>query len=343
MATITKRGLSQYQVKVRSSGWPTQTKTFETKSEAKAWAAVIESEMARGVHLDRSMLERTSLGDILQRYAIDVTPNKLSASQEARRIKTWLKHPLAARSLATLQTADWTQYRKSRTEDGVKDDTIRLELAVIRSALGYARQMWSFPIDEALLRMGTFDSTVRERRLRFGEIERLMEGAKQSRHPLELCTVIELAIETGLRQGRLADLDWDQIDLKAGVVRVLTKAEKRNQREIAIPLSERAIQLLKALPRSIDGKVFPAFPTGNALCKAYERARYVAGITDLRFHDLRHEAASRMAPFVPAATLAKIMGWKTIQMVMRYYNPSESELVNARRRAEAGWRADEAA
>ena len=52
------------------------------------------------------------------------------------------------------------------------------------------------------------------------------------------------------------------------------------------------------------------------------------------FHDLRHETASRFAPRMTAQTLAKVMGWKTIQMAMRYYNPTDSELVEVVRRAQ---------
>lgn len=74
-----------------------------------------------------------------------------------------------------------------------------------------------------------------------------------------------------------------------------------------------------------------AFPTGNVLGKACERACKRAGIEDLRFHDSRHEAACRLAPHMPMATLAKIMCWKSIQMAMRYYNPTDAELVEASR------------
>ena len=49
MATIRKRGNYQWEAQIRKRGFPSQTKTFNTKVEAEAWAKMIESEMARGV------------------------------------------------------------------------------------------------------------------------------------------------------------------------------------------------------------------------------------------------------------------------------------------------------
>ncbi|MDH0423369.1 tyrosine-type recombinase/integrase, partial [Delftia tsuruhatensis] len=69
------------------------------------------------------------------------------------------------------------------------------------------------------------------------------------------------------------------------------------------------------------------FHDSNGLGAAFARACVRVGIEDLHFHDLRHEAASRFAPRMPATTLAKLMGWRSIQMAMRYYNPREDELV----------------
>jgi hypothetical protein len=77
-----------------------------------------------------------------------------------------------------------------------------------------------------------------------------------------------------------------------------------------------------------SGRIFD-FYDSDGLGKAFSRARKRAGIVGLCFHDLRHEAASRWAKKVPVATLAKIFGWKTLQMAMRYYNPTAEELVAA--------------
>lgn len=58
----------------------------------------------------------------------------------------------------------------------------------------------------------------------------------------------------------------------------------------------------------------------------FKQAVLAAEITNLVFHDLRHEAASCAAKFLMPQELAKAFGWKTLQMVMRYYHPTVEEL-----------------
>jgi hypothetical protein len=110
MASISKRGEYQYQAQVRAKGFPSQTKTFESRKEAKAWVAVIESEQARGVFHDRRLIEKTSLFAALERYLQEVTPRKRGKLAEAGLIKRWQRHPLELRSLASLQGVDFSSY-----------------------------------------------------------------------------------------------------------------------------------------------------------------------------------------------------------------------------------------
>lgn len=331
MASIVKRGDYQYQVTIRRKGFPKQCKTFESEREAKDWAKVVESEMIRGVFTDRSELERTTFGELLERYRNEVSVRKIGARQELGRVKLWMATPLALRPLASLRSVDFSQYRDER-EQTVNPHTVRLELALISAMFNHARKDWSLPIENVIKGIRapkTPDG--RDRRLVNDEEERLLAAARRARaHPRMLEAAILLAIETGIREGRLATLEWSQVSLQKGVVSILTKNEGHKQKRVSVPLSKRAVQILQALPRDISGRVFgSAFRDGSVLGKAFQRACKRAKITDLRFHDLRHEAASRFAPHMPMATLAKIMGWQTIQMAMRYYNPTDEELVAA--------------
>jgi len=333
MASIVKRGDYQYQVTVRRKGFRNQYKTFESEQEAKDWAHIIESEMVRGVFTDRSELERTTLGELLTRYENEVTPDKVGARQERSRIKYWKAHPLAARSLASLRAVDFSQYRQAREQE-VGPNTVRLELAVISAMFNHARKDWSMPMENLIKGIRTPKIPPgRERRLVGDEEQRLLLAAGKARaNPLQLMAAILLAIETGLREGRLAGLRWEQVDLHKGVIWVKTKDEQHKQKLAPVPLTLKAVEILKGLPRNIGGKVFgTAFPTTLALGSAFRRARDRAGLNDLTFHDLRHEAASRIAPKLPMAILAKVMTWKTLQMAMRYYNPTPKELVDAMR------------
>lgn len=331
MASITKRGPYQFQAQIRRKGYPLQNKTFETKKDAEQWARVVESEMDRGVFVDRSELERTTLKELLERYANEITLNKRAYRAELNRIKQLQRHPLAERSLASLRAVDFSSYRDKRLHS-VSPRTVQLELAIFSHMFNIARKEWSLPVTN-FVKSITKPSVPpgRERRLEGREEERLLVAAKDGfvRTPF-LAFCIQLAIETGMRAGEIVSLQWGQIDLANHVIHLrLTK----NGDSRTVPLSVAAENLIRSLPRPMHGGRVTTFHDSNGLGSSFRAACVRAGIENLHFHDLRHEAASRLASHMPVATLAKVMGWKTLQMAMRYYNPKPAELVEAVRAA----------
>jgi integrase len=329
MASITKRGPYQFQAQIRRKGYPTQQRTFETKREAEVWATAIESEMHRGVFIDRSEAERTTFGEALDRYASEVTAGKRGWETEMHRIRALKKHPLAARPMASLRGVDFAKYRDDRLKV-CSPATVKREMVIISHVFSTARQDWSLPVDNPIASIRKPSAGKhRERRVSDDEMSRLLAAADDSKAAtLSFCII--LAVETGMRAGELVSLRWEDIDLTNSVVRLeLTKnGDKR-----VVPLTEAAVAAIASLPRPIHGGRITAFYDSRGLSAAFRRACERADITGLRFHDLRHEAASRFAPRMPVATLAKVMGWKTIQMAMRYYNPTAAELVAAVRAA----------
>ena len=92
-----------------------------------------------------------------------------------------------------------------------------------------------------------------------------------------------------------------------------------------MPLSSRAVEVLENLPRSLNGRVFPV--TANALKLAWMRSVKRAGLNDLRFHDLRHEATSRLAERLPnVIELVAVTGHKDLRMLKRYDHPRAEDL-----------------
>jgi integrase len=135
--------------------------------------------------------------------------------------------------------------------------------------------------------------------------------------------LVLLALETAMRRGELLALRWGHIDLaKQTAYLPLTK----NGFSRTVPLSRAAVKLLQALPRAIDGKVFPLTP--NAVKQAWERARARAGLTDLHFHDLRHEATSRLAERLNVLELASVTGHRDLRMLQRYTHLSPESLAS---------------
>lgn len=329
MATIRKRGPYQYQVEIRRRGYPTQTKTFESKAQAHAWAAMVEGEMVRGVFIDRTEAERTTLAEALERYWREVAARKRHPNQERQRINHWLRQPLAQRFLATLRGADFAKYRDQRRAEGRADNTIRLELALISHLFEIARKEWGMeglhnPIKNIRKPSG---SRERDRRLLPGEYERLAEALSESGN-LWARAAFDLAIETSLRQGMLFALRWDWVDLPRAVIRIPPAYRSVGNKGVPafVPLSSKAVRVLSGLPRSIDGRVLPTTP--NAVVCAWKRVLRKLNIKDLRWHDLRHEAASRLFekglnPFEVAA----ITGHKSLNMLRRYTHLQPEALV----------------
>ncbi|NDV11783.1 site-specific integrase [Crenobacter caeni] len=324
MASITHRGPYQYQVIIRRKGYPTQTRTFESQEEAEIWARMVESGMDFGQFRDLRLLDKLTLGDLLRRYGEEVTPSKRGAVQEGNRIRQLLRHPLALRPMSGLRACDYAAYRNARLEQ-VGPSTVRLELALLSHLYTIAIREWSLPLVHELKNISRPKASPgRERRLQRGELARLLAAidAQGGRAAPWLKACIELALETGMRAGELLSLEWKQVDLATAAVRL---EQTKNGDARLVPLSEKAEAVLTALPRP-GLRVIPNFYDTSGLDRAFKRACGVAGIEGLRFHDLRHEAASLRAPQMPPQTLAKLFGWKNLQMAMRYYNPQIAEL-----------------
>ena len=341
MASICKRGDYQYQVIVRRKGYPSQTKTFETRANAQAWALDLESQMSQSVFRDRRELVKTTLSQALTRYMQCISPLKRGHSRETQRIKQMMCHPIALRSLDTLLARDFAAYRDERLQ-AVSGTTVRLELALLSHLYTTAIKEWSMPLVHELKNVSKPRANEpRDRRLQDNEWDRLLAAIHRppcrSTDPnamprstavwLDAC--VWLGLETGMRAGEILTIEWSQVDLNKGCVR-LHKTKNGSRRTVG--LSHRAVEVLRKLPRTGNRVIVNFFDT-SGLDRAFKRACIAAGIADLRFHDLRHECASLFSRFMTVQSLSKVMGWKTLQMAMRYYNPTDDEMVHLVRSA----------
>jgi integrase len=144
------------------------------------------------------------------------------------------------------------------------------------------------------------------------------------RTPL-LKPLIILAIETAMRRGELLNLRWEYVDLKLRVAHLpLTK----NGDSRDVPLSRRAVETLRELRGSAitHERVFPM--TGNAVRQAFEHLRARAEMSDFHFHDLRHEAISRLfEKGLNIAEVGSISGHRELKMLQRYTHLRAADLV----------------
>lgn len=341
MASITKRGDLQWQVKVRRKGYPAQSATFFTRSEAEKWARSVESGMDKGTYVDNSEAQRTTLHEALTRYMREVTPRKKGSYAETKRIERWQKHSMAKCSLVAVRGKDLADFRDARRADGKAENTIRLDIALISALYETARRDWGMEglANPARMLRLPAGSRKRDRCLTPDE-----QAAFLAAIPLTMPrtpnaqALFSLALETGMRQSELLGIAWEDIDVNRRFIH-LSDTKSGDPRDV--PLSPHALKTIQSMPRPIEGgRVFEV--TQDRLTRAVPQACQRARTTfaqqtgqsapsgwlegEIVFHTMRHTAATRWAPVLAAQELAKMFGWKTMQMALRYYHPTGESL-----------------
>jgi integrase len=167
------------------------------------------------------------------------------------------------------------------------------------------------------------ENNVRMRILNVEEFERLFQVCPQHVKP-----IVMLAFYTGMRKSEIVELEWHEVDLNKGFIRLMRKRTK-TEAPRSIPLHPRVRSMLERLPRGIhtdrvflkDGRPFDDFK------KAYTAACKKALIEDFTFHDLRHCALNNLR--LAGNDYFKIMaisGHKTMSVFKRYNLVTEEEL-----------------
>jgi integrase len=317
MASIRELKTGNWQAQVRRRGHKPIVETFKTKFEASRWARLIESEIDRGVFLDRAEAERITIGCLIDRYLSEVTPRKKSAKNEKQRLEALRTH-FGAFSVAALRSSHIAEYRDLRLARGLAGETVKKELNSLSHVIDVATMDWGMPLttNPAKLVRRPPVARGRDRRLLPGEEMRLLDACSES-HARMLAPVVRFAIETGMRMGEILSLQWQHVNLPT---RVVTLPDTKTGEAREVPLTTTAAAVISGLPRHIsDARVFWAWKRADSLENTWHRAVSRAGIENLRFHDLRHEAVSRFFEMgLNPMEVAAISGHKTLQMLKRY-------------------------
>ena len=338
MPTITKTPSNTWKAMIRKRGWPTTIKTFRTKRDAQDWARRTEDEMVRGAYIDRAGSDRLLIRHALDRYLREVSSTKraTTAYSEGHKAKA-LKENLGAYSLAAITPDLVAQYRDYRLEAGKSDNTVRLELALLSHLFTIAIKEW---------RVGLFYNPVsnirkpapgkgRDRRLSTDEEVVLFQACDRHSNPM-LGWIARIALHTGMRAGEIKSLTRKQVNLDK---RTAHLTETKNGSSRTVPLTRQATEVFRAAlnhpVRPLDTDlIFWGEPGRDGIRRAYEfrpawvRTLKKAGIEGLRFHDLRHEAVSRLVEAgLGDQEVSAISGHKSMQMLKRYTHLRAEDLV----------------
>lgn len=317
MASIKKLKSGRWQAQV-ARGEIRKAKSFQTKQEAKDWAARLEYLALKGELASAP----GCLRDIFDRYAREVSPKKRGARWEIIRFERLKKDRLADVRLADLKPSHFADWRDRRLSE-VAPASVNREMGLMSAALNVARREWGLiavnPMSDV---RKPSKPPPRDRRVSEAELTRLLERVGSGLQTLSARAVhaFRFAIETGMRAGEIVGLTWEDINTET---RVASLALTKNGTARQVPLSTEAIRLLGELP----GTTGPCFQiTSVQLDVLFRKVRDAVKIDNLRFHDSRHEAITRMARKLDVLSLARVVGHKDIRMLQIYYNETAEEL-----------------
>jgi len=324
MASIRKRGPLQWEVRVRRKGHPIQCKTFKTRLDAAKWARMVEKDMDGGSFISQKEADLTTLKAALERFIPEYIEKNLAHPRpEILRAQGLMRYSFVQKSLTELRGSHIAAFIKEREEQGRSPHTIARDIALISRLYEVAKANWGMEglhnptksIIKPKLPSG------RTRRLEKGEEKRLLEKS-----PRNFQDVIKFALETAMRRGEIASLMWENVNLKRSVV---TLPKTKNGDARTVPLSPQAIAILKSRPPPDTSKASVFGYTESSITATMRLTCSETRIEDLRFHDLRREATSRLFENTDLdfMEIRMITGHKTLQMLARYTHLRSERLV----------------
>lgn len=316
MASIIRHG-DKWRALVNLQG-TRKSKVFPTKRQAQEWAARLEFTITNA----EIVAAETKLREVLDRYAREVSPKKRGHRWEVVRLEKIGRDRIADISLGELSAKDFADWRDRRLTE-VAPGTVAREMTLLGSVMTTARREWELIAKNPLSDVSKPRAPApRDRLPTEGEIERmaLVAGDDLSYVQARAFHAFLFACETAMRAGEIVGLTWDRLDLDRRVARL---EKTKNGRPREVPLSSRAIELIKQLPE--NDPVFGL--TSRQLDVMFRKIRGLAAVEGLTFHDSRAFATSKLSRKLEVLELAKVTGHTDLNMLIRvYYRTSAEDL-----------------
>jgi len=329
MATIRKSKSSKgyrYHVQIRLAGYPNQSKTFSNINEAKRWSILTEDKLRKGYYESTDEAGTLTLRNILDRYIEEVLPLKKSKQPVISSSRIINAH-LGEYSLLNLSRSVCSSYRDTRLQS-VSSSTVKKEISLLSRVINVAIKDWNIflpygnPINSICKPK---ESKARSRRLENDELSLLLNSS-----PELMKNVITLLIETGIRRGELCKITINNINFDDKTL-ILIDTKNGDNREI--PLTQNAISALNqliTLNPSCNTNIIPIVSVHpDCLSHNFHRICVNLNITNLRLHDLRHEATSIFFEKygLNIMEVSAITGHKDLKMLKRYTHLKATNLL----------------
>lgn len=278
-------------------------------------------------------IQKTSLASGLTRYKETVSILKKGYEQERYRIVQILRSELANKFVHEVTSVDIASYRDARlvslnqkTGKPLSPATVRLEMSLLSNFFDLARIEWGFtqhPNPCTDVRKPK-NPPGRERRLTNREERQILRYAHGHPNP-QLYSIVVIALATAMRQGEILGLQWEHINFKT---RVAHLPDTKNGSKRDVPLSSKARDAIMRLGVKAQGRIFTY--TKHGIKSTWRVMLQRLGIEDLHFHDMRHEAISRLFELgtLDMMEIASISGHKSLAMLKRYTHLRANRLVH---------------
>jgi integrase len=336
MASIRRQKSGRWRVQVRRKG-RALSETFVRHEDAKAWALEAEREIDRGETPRRSRIAKlTTFGELVDLHIADMKEVGKAPGRSKDATLSMLKRVLGKLKINELDRDRLIAFGKTRAAEGAGPMTLSIDIGMIKLVLQHAAAVHGIRVSVeavdmaryALKRLGLVGKGVeRDRRPTEDELTRLISHFEGNpRQGIPMGRIIRFAIATALRQDEIFKIVWDDLNVRTKMVTVRDRKDPRFKtgNDQRIPLlavsgydALALIEEQRALRTNGDLRIFPYYH--RSVGTAFTRACRKLKIEDLHFHDLRHEATSRLfeAGF-KIEQVALVTGHKDWKMLRRY-------------------------
>jgi len=293
----------------------------EDRKLAKRIFDKLKGEIAEGKWFEKMPGEDYTFRDLMEKYMVEYSAVNKAASSHVRdkSLAAHLIKVFGSNYLLDIKPAMVSDYKVQRRDECASPRTINYELTLMSHAFNIAIREWEWLDDNPVkkVKKERVNNTI-ERWLTMEEEKKLLCAS-----PRWLQEIIVFAINTGFRRSEILDMKWSQVDFDR---RTIIISEQKNRCVDTLPLNKKAMEVLrKRQKRRLPGCDF-VFPSNNGtrmmnrnLFRAFNIATGRAGVSNFRFHDLRHTFATRLVQAgVGIYEVQKLGRWKTVSMVMRY-------------------------
>lgn len=307
------------------------TSTHDTEKEAQEWAARKIIELKDAAKKPKDELPSHSYREAIEYYLKHVTPKKKGARWETLRFRKLVRdNPrLVDKLLLDLKPLDFAIYRDNRLRE-VTATTVGREMELLSAVLHYSiRELGWLSISPMTTVARPKEPPPRNRRAHQHEIDAIIGATGyQKDEPItkgshEVGWAVLFAIETAMRLGEITAIEWKDVYIEGMYIHL---PDTKNGLARNVPLSAEAERLLLQIKGYNHPRVLKI--ESDSLSTRFRFFRDKCGVVGLRFHDLRHEASTRMAQIIKnPADLAKITGHTDVNILVNtYYNPTPTEV-----------------